>query len=191
MPSPKDGSTQALQRQPRVLRYAIALQVHTPEKHGRFGLARRFRLLQVNMFRVKLVLEQTPPVAIKTESARALATPKRGEFIGPPLPKGVGIPAHQMQHMHHDHVRFDVAPSSLEAFEVRVIMKFLGVSQTRSRHSNCQRALQAFENMMDSLVVQQYWGQDPWWWMPKTVKWVTHPAFTWKVQRPLEHFGAF
>ena len=98
----KDGSTQALQRQPRVLRYAIALQVHTPEKHGRFGLTRRFRLLQVNMFRVKLVLEQTPPVAIKTESARALATPKRGEFIGPSLPKGVGIPAHQMQHMHHD-----------------------------------------------------------------------------------------
>ena len=46
-PSHKDGSTQALQRQPRVLRYAIALQVHPPEKHGRFGLARRFRLLQV------------------------------------------------------------------------------------------------------------------------------------------------
>ena len=91
MLSPKDGSTQALQRQPRVLRYAIALQVHTPEKNGRFGLARRFRLLQVNMFRVKLVLEQTPPVAIKTESARALATPKRGEFIGPPLPKGAGV----------------------------------------------------------------------------------------------------
>ena len=43
----KDGSTQALQRQPRVLRYAIALQAHPPEKHGRFGLARRFRLLQV------------------------------------------------------------------------------------------------------------------------------------------------
>ena len=116
----------------------------------------------------------TPLVAIKTESARALATPKRGEFIGPSLPKGVGIPAHQMQHMHHDHVRFDVAPSSLEAFEVRVIMEFLGASQTRSRHSNCQRALQAFENMMDSLVVQQYWGQDPWWWMSKTVKWGTH-----------------
>ena len=79
------------------------------------------------MFRVKLVLQRTPPVAIKKESARALATPKRGEFIGPPLPKGVGIPAHQTQHMHHDHVRFDVAPSSLEAFEVRVIRKSLAL----------------------------------------------------------------
>ena len=44
--------------------FAIALQVHTPEKHGRFGL---------------------------------------------------------------DHVRFDVAPSSLEAFEVRVIRKSLAL----------------------------------------------------------------
>ena len=32
---------------PRSGPYAIALQVHSPEKHGRFGLARHFRLLQV------------------------------------------------------------------------------------------------------------------------------------------------
>ena len=42
---------------------------------------------QINVFRVKLILVQTPPVATKTESARALATPNRGEFIGPPLPR--------------------------------------------------------------------------------------------------------
>ena len=89
------------------------------------------------MFRVKLVLQRTPPVAIKKESARALATPKRGEFIGPPLPKGVGIPAHQMQHMHHDHVRFDVAPSSLEAFEVRVMQPDAAITYSSLNPDTC------------------------------------------------------
>ena len=55
-------------------------------------------------------------------------------------------------HMHHDRVKFDVAPSSLEASEVRVITEFLGASQTRSRHSNCQRALQAPEYLIDKVA---------------------------------------
>ena len=74
MLSPKDGSTQALQRHPRVLRYAMALQVHTPEKHGRFGL---------------------------------------------------------------DHVRFDVAPSSLEAFEVRVMQPDAAITYSSLNPDTC------------------------------------------------------